>query len=165
MQGTKDSKQLPGVSVFKHLFLSFLLLPALVATPVRGEDSVITLAMVSYDQPPAHKDTVIHNDSTADQPSCTYAPSLQYRIARLQLNPENTIGFSSDFGLQMPHGTLLRDWSQYVYKKSRTDWRTNSWVHVEAGYGQFCQFESCFGANAAEMEQPSCAFLKATFSF
>jgi hypothetical protein len=38
-------------------------------------------------------------------------------------------------------------------------------VHIKAGYGQFCQYESSIGKPAVELEQPSCAYLKAGFSF
>jgi hypothetical protein len=38
-------------------------------------------------------------------------------------------------------------------------------MDVGAGYGQVCQFESGIAESAAELERPSRAYLKASFSF
>ncbi len=45
--------------------------------------------------------------------------------------------------------------------------RGNLWAHVQAGYGQIWQDESIVvrGKNGTAWEQPSCGYLKATFSF
>jgi hypothetical protein len=39
------------------------------------------------------------------------------------------------------------------------------WMDVAAGYGRVCQLESGLAKSTAELEQPSRAYLKASFSF
>jgi hypothetical protein len=123
------------------------------------------MAMLSYDQSPVRTTAMARPDSAADPFGCLSAPCLQYQIAGLKLDHQNTTAFSSDFLLEYQNNPGPRDWSQFLYKKSNTDERRGTWVHVEAGYGQFCQFESSLGEKTVELEQPSCAYLKASFSF
>jgi hypothetical protein len=134
---------------------------------VFGQESVMTLAMVSYDQSPARTRTMARTDS-ATNPFCyASAPRLQYRVAVLKLDNQNATAFSSDSPLEKQNGPYQRDSFQLVHKKSSADGRgrTGSWVHVEAGYGQICRVESSIGKNAAELERPGFAYLRASFSF
>jgi hypothetical protein len=165
MQGTQVSNPWLRFATSKRVLCSLAILPALVATPVFGEESVITVAMVSYDQAPAQKTAVARNDTAVNSLDNTFVPRLQYRIAGLKPNHQATTSFSSHFFLENPNGFSPRDWSQSICKKPDADGWSGSWVHVEAGYGQFCQFESSLGEKALEMEQPSCAYFKASFRF
>ena len=131
--------------------------------PVFGQVSVITLAMVSYDQSPARTTLVARNDSEADLLSAVTS-GLQYRIAGLQLDRQRYIGFSSNLFIKQITFSP-RDWSQLVYKKSNQEGRPWIWTHVDAGYGQFYQLESNLGIKPGELEQPSSAYLRASFSF
>jgi hypothetical protein len=45
------------------------------------------------------------------------------------------------------------------------DGRMGKWVDVAAGYGQVCGLESGLRKDSVELEQPGCAYLKASFSF
>jgi hypothetical protein len=165
MQETRVSNLWLRLSTSKHFLCSLAILPALAATPVFGQESVLTVAMVSYDQSPARKTATARNDSAVNPLDKTFVPRLEYRIAGLQPNHHPTTALSSQFFLEDQNAINPRDWSQYVCKKTNADGWGGSWVHVEAGYGQFCQFESSLGEKALEMEQPSCAYFKASFSF
>ena len=165
MHSTKASHLLLLLSGSKSLRRFLVLLLALAATSVFGQESVLTLAMVSYDQSPARTPTVSRTDSAANPLGYTSAPRLQYRMAGLKPDHQNATGFSSDFLLEKQNGSCQRDWFQLVHKKSSADGRTGSWVHVEAGYGQICRVESSIGKNSVELERPGFAYLKASFSF
>lgn len=167
MQGIKASNLSSRFSGSKYVSGLLVLLSALVAVPVFGQVSVITLAMVSYDRLPGQTGTAPGDDSTANPMAYTTVPRLQYQINRMSLLRQNTPGLSSNFLFEINHGSNLCDRSPLIYKKLNPDSQTLSWMHVEAGYGQFCQYASCFGSNAVELElrQPRCAFLRASFSF
>jgi hypothetical protein len=142
-----------------------VLLPALAAIPAFGQESVMTLAMVSYDQSPVRTAAVARHGSATNSPGYTSAPCLAYRITGLNFDSRNALGLSSAFRFNKQDNFSPRDWSRIVYRKSNADGQTWVWTHVEAGYGQFCRFESSLGEKALEMEQPSCAYLRASFSF
>jgi len=136
------------------------------STSVFGQGSVLTLAMVRYDQSPARTPAVARNNSAANG-FCydASAPRLQYPVTVLKLDNQNATGFSSDFRLEKQSGSNQRDLFQLVHKKLYADGRTGKWVDVAAGYGQVCQFESGISKNTAELERPGFAYLKASFSF
>lgn len=165
MQRIKASNRLLQLSGSKRFLCLLAILPVLAATPVFGQISVISLAMVSYDQSPARTTAAARNDSAASPLAYTSAPRLQYLMTDLSLSRTNPSVLLSDFSFEKQDGANPRDWSRFVYKTSNAAGRTGSWVHVEAGYGQFCQYESSLGKNGAELEQPSCAYLRASFSF
>ncbi|MFZ0827869.1 MAG: hypothetical protein WAO02_10650 [Verrucomicrobiia bacterium] len=163
--GTKDSNLLRRLSVSKPFLWLLVLLPSVAAISVFGQKSVITLAMVSYDQAPAGTAAVAAKGSTANALGDTSAPLLQYRITGLKLDHQNIPCFSTNSLFDQRDGSLPGNWSRFVYKKATVDGRTAGWMHVEAGYGQYCQFESSFGENAWQLERPSCAYFRACFSF
>jgi hypothetical protein len=136
------------------------------ATSVFGQEPVLTLAMVRYDQSPARTPAVARNNSAANL-LCydASAPRLQYRVVALKLDNQNATGFSSDFRLEKQSGSNQRDLFQLVHKKLYADGRTGKWVDVAAGYGQICGVESSIGKNTAELQRPGFAYLKASFSF
>jgi hypothetical protein len=154
---------LSGSKSFRR-FLVLLL--ALASTSVFGQGSVLTLAMVSYDQSPARTPAVARNNSAANR-FCydASAPRLQYRVTVLKLDNQNAADFSSDSRFEKQSGSNQRDLFQLVHKKLYADGRTGKWVDVAAGYGQVCQFESGISKNTAELERPGFAYLKASFSF
>jgi len=165
MQGFTVSSQLSRLAALIDLFLFLVFLPALTATPVLAQASVITLAMIRYDQSPARTPAVAHNDTTANLPENTSVPRIQYQITGLQFDHQSSTGFLSGFLFERQNSFSPYEQSLFIHKKPNEDGRTGSWVHVEAGYGHFCQFESSLGDNLWEVEQPSCAYLKAGFSF
>jgi hypothetical protein len=164
---------MPGTKIFNHwlrlrgskqLLVFVIFFPALAATTVFGQESMMALGMVGYNQSTTR---LLANqyDLTADPIGYSYTVLLQYRMAGLKSDHQNTTNFTLNFLPQSQIDTLPRDWFQQIYKKSETDGRTGIWAHVEAGYGQFCQFESCLGKDTVEVQQPSCAYLRASFSF
>ncbi len=167
MQRTKDPDRSARPWVTKLFRFSFLLLPALAVTPVSGQESSLTLALVSYDQSLAQPAATVHDDPVASPLSDASAPRIQYQITGLNLDRQNTISPSPDFLFEKSNGSNLFDRFQLVDKKLNADGQTGSRMHVEAGYGQFCQYGACFGCNAAELElqAPNCAYLRACFSF
>jgi hypothetical protein len=170
MQGIKASHLLSRFSGLKRVPGLLVLLSALAAIPVLGQVSVITLAMASYDPLPAKTISAAHDDSAANPLAYATVPHLQYQITGLKLDHQNPAVFTSDFQLKEHNGTNLSnlsDLTQFVCRKSNAFGQMVGWMHVEAGYGQFCQYGSCFGSNAVELElqQPKCAFLRASFSF
>jgi hypothetical protein len=76
-----------------------------------------------------------------------------------------TVALALDASLGQPDGGYPRHGLEFIHKKSSGDAGTGFWQHIEAGYGQFCQLESGFAKTGMELEQPSCAYLKARFSF
>ena len=166
MQRTENSNLLLLLSGSEYVLRFLVLLLALAVTSVFGQESVLTLAMVSYDQSPARTPAVVRNNSVTNL-LCydASAPRLQHQVAVLKLDNQNATGFSSDFRLEKQTGSNQRDWFQLVHKKLSANGRTGKWVDVAAGYGQVCQFESGIGKNSVELEQPGCAYLKASFSF
>jgi hypothetical protein len=153
---------LPGSKSF-HRFLVLLL--AITATSVFGQESVVTLAMVSYNQSPARTPAVARNASATSAFPCASAPRLQSRVAVLKPDNQNVTGFSFNSRLEKQNGSNRRDLFQLIHKKLSPNGQTGSWVLVEAGYGQFCQFESGIGKNTAELQRPGFAYVKASFSF
>jgi len=105
------------------------------------------------------------NDSAAHQLDYAPAPRLQYRIAELKLDHQDPISLSTNSLLENRNDSSPRDWLQFVNKKTNATGWMGGGVHIEAGYGQFCKFESSGGKTTVEWEQPSCAYIKAGFSF
>jgi hypothetical protein len=158
---TKDAHLLlllSGSNSFRH-FLVLLL--ALAVTSVFGQGSVLTLAMVRYEQSPAARNNSTANILCYD----ASAPRFQYQAAVLQINNQNATDFSFDSRLEKQSGSNQRDFFQLVHKKMYADGRTGKWVDVAAGYGQICRVESSIGKNSVELERPGFAYLKASFSF
>jgi hypothetical protein len=151
---------LPSGSKSFRRFLVLLL--AMAATSALGQGSVLTLAMVRYDQSPARMPAVGRNNSTANI-LCydASAPRLQYPAAVLKPDNQN----ATDFRLEKQSGSNQRDLFQLVHKKMYADGRTGKWVDVAAGYGQILGDETSIGKNSMEWERPGCAYLKASFSF
>jgi hypothetical protein len=163
---TEDSNLLLLLSGSKNVRRFLVLLLALAATSVFGQESVLTLAMVRYDQSPVRRSVVARNNSAANL-FCydAFAPRLQYQVAALNLDNQNATDFLSDSRLQKQSGSNQRDLFQLVHKKLYADGRTGKWVAVAAGYGQVCQFESGIGKNSTELQRPGFAYLRASFSF
>ena len=166
MQRTENSNLLLLLSGSEYVLRFLVLLLALAATSVFGQEPAVTLAMVSYDQSPARTPAVARNHSAANL-LCydASAPRLQYQVAALKLDNQNATGFSYDSRLEKQNGSNQCASFQLVHKKLSANGQTGSWVLVEAGYGQICQFESGIGKNTAELQRPGFAYLKASFSF
>ena len=86
-------------------------------------------------------------------------------MAGLKFSNQNTAGFTFGSRLEKQSGSYQRDLFQLVHTKLYADGRTGKWMNVAAGYGQVCQFESGIAENMAQLERPSRAYLKASFSF
>ena len=166
MQRTENSNLLLLLSGSEYVLRFLVLLLALAVTSVFGQESVLTLAMVSYDQSPARTPAVVRNNSVTNL-LCydASAPRLQYQVAALKLNHQNATDFSSNSRLEKQSDLNQHDLFKLVHKKLYADGRTGKWVDVEAGYGQIGGVESGIGKNSVELEQPGCAYLKASFSF
>jgi hypothetical protein len=165
VQRTEDSNLLLLRSGSEYVLRFLVLLLALAVTSVFGQESVVTLAMVRYNQSPARTPAVARNDSATSSFRYASAPRLQYRVAALKLDNQNATGFSYDSRLEKRNGSNQRDLFQLVHKKLSANGQTGSWVLVEAGYGQICRVESSIGKNTVELQRPGCAYLKASFSF
>jgi hypothetical protein len=154
---------LSGSKSFRHCLVLFL---ALAVTSVFGQGSVLTLAMVRYDQSPARTPAATRNYSAASL-LCydASAPRLQYRVAALKLDNQYAPVFSSNSRLEKQSYSNQRDLIPLVHTKLYADGRTGKWMDVAAGYGQVCQHESGIAESMAELERPSRAYLKASFSF
>ena len=166
MQRTEDSNLLLLLSGSEYVLRFLVLLLALTVTSVFGQEPVLTLAMVSYNQSPARTPAAVRNNSVTNL-LCydASATRLQYRVAALKLDNQNATGFSYDSRLEKQSGSNQRDLFQLVHKKLYADGRTGKWVDVAAGYGQICGVESSIGKNTAELQRPGFAYLKASFSF
>jgi hypothetical protein len=165
VQRTEDSNLLLLLSRSEYVLRFLVLLLALAVTSVFGQESVVTLAMVSYDQSPARMPAMARNDSATGSFRYASAPRLQHQVAVLKLDNQNATGFSSDYRLEKQSGSNQRDLFQLIHKKLSANGRTGSWVLVEAGYGQICRVESGIGKNTAELQRPGFAYLRASFSF
>jgi hypothetical protein len=163
--GSRDSSRLLRLRVLKAVFCFLVLLPVLAVTPVFGQESVITLAKISFDQSPAKTAAAKRKVSAATPLVYMPAPRLQYRTNGLMAEQPDTSLFLSVLLSDSKDDSDPCDWSRFVYKKPSIGGWMGSRVHVEAGYGQFCQFESSLGQNGVELEQPSCAYFRASFSF
>jgi hypothetical protein len=158
---TKDAHLLLLLSGSKSFRRFLVVLMALAVTSVFGQGSVLTLAMVRYDQSPAARNNSAANLLCYD----ASAPRLQYRVAALKLDNQNAPDFSFDSRLEKQSGSNQHDLLQLVHTKLYTDGRTGKWMDVAAGYGQVCEFESGIAESTAELERPSRAYVKASFSF
>jgi hypothetical protein len=165
VQRTEDSNLLLLLSGSEYVLRFLVLLLALAVTSVFGQESVVILAMVSYDQSLARTTTVARNHSATSSFPYASAPRLQSRMAALKFDNQNATDFSSDFRLEKQSGSNQRDLFQLVHKKLSANRRTGSWVLVEAGYGQICRVDSSIGKNTAELQRPGFAYLRASFSF
>lgn len=166
MPKTETPDRLFFLSGSKNIHRFLVLLLALAATLVVGQESALTLALVRYDQPSARKPAVTRNGSTTDL-LCydTSVPRLRYQAAAVRLDAQNAADYPSDSCLEKQSGVNQRDLFQFVHKKLYADGRAGVWVDVAAGYGQICGVKSDIWKNSAELEQPGCAYLKASFSF
>ncbi len=165
MQRPIDSSLLLLLSGNRNVLHFLVLILALATAAASGQESVLTLAMLRYDQPVARTPIVAGHDSAASSFSHVSVPRLQYQVADLKRDYPSITGFPFETPIKGRKGFYQRDWLQLVPKKSGGDGRTDFWGHIEAGYGQFCQLEFAFGKSTMELEQPSCAYLKARFSF
>jgi hypothetical protein len=158
---TEDSNLLLLLSGSKNVRRFLVLLLALAATSVFGQGSVLTLAMVSYNQSPAARNNSAANLLCYD----ASAPRLPYRAAVLKPDNQNATGLSYDSRLEKQNGSNQRDLFRLIHKRLSADGRTGKWVDVAAGYGQVCQLESGIVKNTAELQRPGFAYFKASFSF
>ena len=166
MPRTEASNLLLLQSGSKSFRRILVLLLALAATLVFGLESMVTLAMIGDNQPPARTPIVTRNDSAAKLVCFDVSvPRLQYQMAAVRLDDQKAADFSFDSRLEKQSSSNQRDLFQLVHKKLCADGRTGKWVDVAAGYGQICGNESSIGKNSVEWERPGCAYLKASFSF
>jgi len=165
VQRTEASNLLLLQSGPKNVHRFLVLLLALAATLVFGLESVVTPAMVSYNQSPARTPVVARNDSATSSFCYASDPRLQFWASVLKPDNQNATGFSYDSRLEKQSGSNQLDLFQLVHKKLYADGRAGKWVDVAAGYGQVCQFEPGIGKNTVELERPSRAYLEASFSF
>jgi hypothetical protein len=86
-------------------------------------------------------------------------------VAASKPDNQNPANFPSDSRLEKQSSSNQRDLFQLFHTKLYADGRTGKWMDVGAGYGQVCQFESGIAESMAELERPSRAYLKASFSF
>ena len=147
-----------GSKSFRRYLVLFLIMAA---TSEFGQEPVLTLAMTSHNQLPARTPAVARHDSATSSFPDASAPRLQYPAAVSKPDNQN----ATDFRLEKQNGSTQRDLFQLVHKKMYADGRTGKWVDVAAGYGQICGVESSIRKDTAELERPSCAYLKASFSF
>jgi len=154
---------LSGAKSFRYCLV---LLLVLAVTSVFGQGSVLTLAMVRYDQSPARIPAVTHDKSAANL-LCYDAsiPCLQSQVAVLKLDYRIATALSSNSRFEKQSASNQHDLFQLVHKRLYTDGRTGKWMDVAAGYGQVCQFDSSIAKNAEELQRPGFAYLKASFSF
>ena len=165
MQRTEDSNLLLLLSGSEYVLRFLVLLVALAVTSLFGQESVVTLAMVSHDQLPARTLAVARHDSATSSFPDASTPRLPSRVAVLKPDNQDATGFSYDYRLEKQNGSNQRDLFQLFHKKLSAHGPTGSWMIVAAGYGQVCQFESGIRKNTVELERPGRAYLKASFSF
>jgi len=134
VQRTEDFNLLLLLSGSEYVLRFLVLLLALAVTSVFGQESVVTLAMVSYDQSSARTPTVARNYSATSSFPYASAPRLQSRVAVLKPDNQNATGFSYDSRLEKQNGSNQRDLFQLIHKKLSANGQTGSWVLVEAGY-------------------------------
>ena len=84
---------------------------------------------------------------------------------RSEPDGQKTADFPSVSRLEKQSGSCQRDLFQLVHTKLYADGRAGKWMDVAAGYGQVCDFESGIAESMAELERPSRAYVKASFSF
>jgi len=125
----------------------------------------MTLAMVSYNPSPARTSTVARNDSADHSFYDASTPHLRHPAAALKPDHQNITAFPPETPLEKQTVSRQHDWFQLVQKKSGPGGWMGRRVQVEAGYGQICRAESNRGKNTMEWQQPSCAYLRAGFSF
>jgi hypothetical protein len=162
---TNDSSPLLFLSGSGKILRFLAVLLTLAAPAAWGQESVLMLAMVRYDQLPARTPTEARCDSAANPSDSVSAPRLQYQVAGLKPDRLSIVAVSFDASVEKQNAGYRQDWLQLVRKKSGGDGWTVFGGHIEAGYGQFCRLESGFGKSVMELEQPSCAYLRARFSF
>jgi hypothetical protein len=109
---------------------------------------------------------VTRNDSKVNLlGSNASAPHLQHQAAAIKPADQTTADFPTDFRLEKQSDSNQGDLFRFVHKKMYADGRMGKWVDVAAGYGQVCGLESGLRKDSVELEQPGCAYLKASFSF
>jgi hypothetical protein len=166
VQRTKDSKPLPLLFDPENIHRFFVLLLTLAATLVFWLESAATPPMVSHNRSPARRPAVARNHSATNL-LCydTPVPRLQSQAAELKTDNQNPTDFFPESLLEKESGSNQRDLFQLIHKKLSANGQTGKWVDVAAGYGRICGVEPGIRENAAELEQPGRAYLKASFSF
>jgi len=160
-----DSNSPRLLSGTRNILRLVVLLVAPAVPVVSGQESVLTLAMLRYDQPAVRTLAVVCYDSATISFSHVSVPVLQYQVAASRYDSPGASAFSFDTLLEEQNRYYRQEWLQLFHKGLVGDGRTSFWGHLEAGYGQFWRLESQFGKSAMELEQPSCAYLMARFSF
>jgi hypothetical protein len=165
VQRTKDSSPLLLLSGSGNVLCYSILLLALAATAAWGQESGLAPALFSYDQSSVRTSATAGYQTAAIPLSSVSALFLQYPMTGVQLDRLNRSVISLDASLEKSNGGYKYNWLQLVRKKSEGDGGPGFWGHLEAGYGKFFRLESGLGKNLVEWEQPSCAYLRAQFSF
>jgi hypothetical protein len=154
------------VSGAKNVNRLLVLLLALAATLVLGQESALTLAMARSDQIPARKPATGGNRPEANLVNVVAsAPALGHQAAAMEFAGQNAADVQFDPRLEKQDVSNQRDWLQFVHRKLYADGRTGKWVNVAAGFGRIDEVEAGIWKNSGELEHPGCAYLRACFSF
>ena len=91
------------------------------------------------------------------------APRLEYSLAEAAHGSLDFAAGLVDSALDRENLASRWDGLQFLRKKSGEGDLPGFWGHLEAGYGHFYRLPS--SKSIMELEQPSCAYLMAKFSF
>ena len=159
------SKLLPPLTDPEHIHRFFVLLLALAATLAFWLESTGTPAMICQEPSPARTPAVASIEPVTSPLSSVTAPRLRFRTSVIKPDNQDATGYSYDYRFEKQNDSNQRDLFQLIHKKLSANGQSGSRVLVEAGYGQICEVEAGIGENEVELERPSRAYLKASFSF
>ncbi len=160
----KCSRLFPLLTEPEHIHRFFILLLTLTATFVFWLES--KGAPVTSDETPSQpwRPAATRIGSiTAFSPATDPRLPLQNPVPKT--DKQNAAGYPANYHLEKQRDAGRSDLFQMIYKKLGPDGRSGNRVRVEAGYGPLCRMEPDFGQRSLELEQPGCAYLKASLSF
>jgi hypothetical protein len=146
---------------------SIVSLLSFAASPARAQESVMILAMVRCDQPPAQRIAPTRPTLSLSTPEPATVFSLENdkgHALRLDMAEEANLPSSQYLTKQEP------DWRSplvLVHTSLREYGRPKVWMNIQAGFGQIWEGKSAiyYEISGAAWQEPNCAYIKAVFNF
>src|SRR5208337_822128 len=108
----------------RNILRLVVLLVAPAVPVVSGQESVLTLAMLRYDQPAVRTLAVVCYDSATISFSHVSVPVLQYQVAASRYDSPGASAFSFDTLLEEQNRYYRQEWLQLFHKGLVGDGRT-----------------------------------------
>jgi len=161
------SKFLFRLSAVGSILASAAFLPDIGARPAQAQESVMTLAMVRYDQAPARRSVPTRPALSLSTPE----PATGFSLGNAE---GNVLRLDAARETDLPSGHYLtkddpgtRSPLVLVHTSLRDYGRPKVLMNIQAGFGPLWEGTSAVyrEISGAALQEPNCAYLKAVFKF